>query len=243
MRLTWCQSGAPRVARTAVSAGWWYGFRSDGMHYAGELGPVELLDIDYQKPNWSRHVDVAARVLPVMAVVTDTMESDQIDRTLRQASEIAPYCQRIIIVPKADGIIKHLPREIGGKQVVLGYSVPTRYGATPLPVWAFATWPVHLLGGGHKAQVRLMSGMDVISADGNAAWAAARRGIVQGLYDSNKTVKELDGKRWEGNGQLEALRRSLVNMRAFWNDHVDVEWRPWTSTTTMIPTASCGSPS
>jgi hypothetical protein len=121
-------------------------------------------------------------------------------------------------VPKVAEVIERLPRVIGGKQVVLGYSVPTAYGATPLPLWEFRGWPVHCLGGNARRQAELCGYLDVISADGNLAWRLARRGIVvteAGV--AGRTLRQADGQRWPGkDAYLEALRRSLVNLRTFW---------------------------
>ncbi len=156
------------------------------------------------------------------------MALEEIERALRRAEELAPYCDHPLIIPKAPGVIGRLPREIGGKALVLGYSVPTSYGGTELCVWDFAGWPVHLLGGNARRQVELCGYMDVISVDGNLAWRLARRGVtVRENGAAGPTLKQADGQRWSGeNGCLEALRRSLINLKSFWLRHTEVYWRP-----------------
>lgn len=96
---------------------------------------------------------------------------------LAWAETVAPYVERVVIIPKVFDGIHRLPREIGGAQVVLGYSVPTRFGATETPVWEFSGWPVHLLGGSPQAQLELAHYLDVRSLDGNAARRAAQHGV------------------------------------------------------------------
>ena len=228
--MIWCQGGNPRSARLAVESGWWYGFRSDSNHYAQELGPVALLDSHWEmgKVDWPRHLKTAAEVRPWLATVPDTMTEEQLPLTLAQAEELSPHCEQVLIVPKAPGLIERIPREIKGKRVVLGYSVPTSYGGTELPLWDFAGWPVHLLGGSAREQCELCGYLNVVSADGNVAWFLARRGIV--VTDGGvggKTVRQMDGQRWAGeHGHLEALRRSFVNLRRFWERHRTIQWRP-----------------
>src|SRR5262245_7707935 len=227
MRLVWCQGGNPRSARLAVAAGWWYGFRSDSNHYADELGPVALVDVRWDaRVDWPRHLDVVARLRPYLAAVPDVLAPAEFDRALRQAEQLAAHASPLV-VPKCYGLTADLPREFRGRPVVLGFSVPTSYGGTPLPVWEFAGWPVHLLGGNARRQVEYCSYMRVVSADGNLAWRLARRGIVvTPRGTAGRTLRDADGVRWPGpDAPLEALRRSLVNLRQFWDRSVAVDWR------------------
>jgi hypothetical protein len=228
IRLIHCQSGNPRSARLAVEHGWWYGFRSDCNHYARELGPVALLDCRWEKPDWPKHLGRVAELCPWLAIVPDTMRLDELDRTLWQAEEIARYATPLV-VPKCFGLIECLPRTLCGRSVVLGYSLPTAYGGTELPLWEYRDWPVHILGGNPRRQAECAAYLPhVVSADGNLTWRLARRGIVvtsQGKHGS--TIAKLDGQSWPGeNMPLEAFRRSLCNLRRFWDCvRADVEWR------------------
>jgi hypothetical protein len=239
MRLIWCQSGNPASARLAVAAGWWYGFRSDGNHYASELGPVAILDSHWEEDriDWPRHLDQAAQHRPWLATVPDVLALGELDRALLRGEEIAPHCDRVLVVPKAEGIIERLPRALGGKPVVLGYSVPTSYGGTELGLWSFQGWPVHLLGGNARTQADLCRYLRVVSADGNLAWRLARRGIVvneRGV--AGPTLRQMDGQSWPARGaHLEALRRSLANLRTFWGRHAEVEWRPAEAALLLTP--------
>jgi len=227
MKLIWCQGGNKRSAGLAVAAGWGYGFRSDDKHFADELGPVALLDCHWEQPDWQRHLDVAATVKPMLATVPDVLSLDQLPDTLRQAKLLAPLCSALLIVPKCADLIPLLPREIDGKLVVLGYSIPTGYGGTPLPLWEFKGWPTHLLGGSARDQLDLCGYLNVISCDGNVAWRLARRGIIVTEHGiGGPSILEADGQRWPAeDAHLECLRRSLVNLKKFWNRHRKIEWR------------------
>ena len=60
--------------------------------------------------------------------------------------------------PYAFGGIARVPEQIGGKAVRLGYSVPTKFGGTEVPLWEFGQRPVHLLGGGCVSEIVRASG-------------------------------------------------------------------------------------
>lgn len=176
-----------------------------------------LLDIDYKAPDWVRHLAVAQREHPWLAAVPDVMSEAQLPEALGQAEEMAPHCERVLMIPKAP-VVDGIPERVGGVPVVLGYSVPTSYGGCDLMLWEFGRRPVHLLGGSPRAQRELTRYLYVVSADGNMVWNEARKGRV---YDrrgvsSGNTLRALDGERWSGDGPYEALRRSLINLREFW---------------------------
>jgi hypothetical protein len=112
--------------------------------------------------------------------------------------------------------------------VVLGYSVPTRYGGTPLPLWTFAGWPVHLLGGSPHRQMEywryLTPIAEVVSVDGNMANLMATRYCqywVPGIAHHGKDrywpmLKKDDGMMWGKDAPVEAFRRSCENIMAAW---------------------------
>jgi len=112
-----------------------------------------------------------AQYRPRLATVLDWVKEEQLPEVLDWAEEAAQYVEYVLIVPKVVGAVSRLPRRIGGKDVVLAYSVPTRYGASAVPLWEFAGWPVHLLGGSPHKQIEvwyhLSNIADVVSVDGN----------------------------------------------------------------------------
>lgn len=90
-----------------------------------------------------------------MATVLDLETPSQLIEVLDWTEEAAQYVDRVMLIPKATNVISTLPRRINGKEVILGFSVPTKYGGTELPIWDFEGWPVHLLGGSPHAQIKL----------------------------------------------------------------------------------------
>jgi hypothetical protein len=224
LTLVYCANGNERFARIAVEAGYRYGAQLPGTVYL----PVWFADQDWKRPNRERYMAALAEHKPEMATVLDWEHDDQLPEVLSWAEEAAQHVGRVLIVPKVMGGIPRLPRRIGGKDVVLAYSVPTRYGGTQLPAWEFAGWPVHLLGGSPQRQMAAWRHMaccaDVVSADGNYAskmalrwnqfWAPGNAAYAKDRYWPR--LREADGERWGGDAPYEAFRRSCENIVAEW---------------------------
>lgn len=215
--LIYCQGDNARAAEVARSCGWERGIRSD-TYVQDACRPLYLLDIDWKRPDWARHLRVARAERPALAAAQDVERADQLVGALAQAEELAEWCGAVMVIPKAFEVADRIPGHVGGKPVILGYSVPTRYGGTSVPLWEFGRRPVHLLGGSPRAQRALCSYLNVQSADGNMTWKLAQRGLVynrRGVASGNSLVT-LDGCQWDGDMPYEALRRSLLNLREFW---------------------------
>lgn len=167
MELVYCAGGNPTFARIAIDAGFRYGARLPASVY----GPLYFADQDYKRPDRRLYMRALAQHRPAMATVLDWQEGTPLPLVLDWAEEAAQHAGRVVIIPKVQGGIDRLPRRIGSADVVLGYSVPTRYGGTMLPLWEFTGWPVHLLGGSphkqHRIWRHLSGAADVVSADGN----------------------------------------------------------------------------
>jgi GNAT superfamily N-acetyltransferase len=159
-----------------------------------------------------------------MATVLDWEREDQLPEVLRWAEAAAEYvAETIILIPKVMGGIDRLPRQIGGREVRLGYSVPTKFGATGIPAWEFAGWPVHLLGGSPHRQHDLTRYMDVRSVDGNYAMKLAQRNAQ--VYSSIR-LPGAHVQRWpslveayqriEWDAPAAAWELSCINIRAMW---------------------------
>lgn len=174
MDLIYCAAGNPRFAQIAIDAGFLYGAQLPKTIYH----PPYFVDQDWRKPNRDKYMAALALHRPHMATVLDLERDEQLPEVLAWAEDAAAHVQVVVIIPKAQGIVAHLPRIIGGREVRLGYSVPTKYAGTELPVWDFAGWPVHLLGGTPQDQLRLARYLDVRSADGSAHQRAAMFGTV-----------------------------------------------------------------
>ncbi len=193
--------------------------------------PPHFVDQDWKKPDRERYMAAIREHRPHMATVLDWERDQQLPEVLSWAEEVTPFVEQVVIIPKVMGGIPQLPRRIAGREVVLGYSVPTRYGGTELPIWEFAGWPVHLLGGSPHRQLHLAHYCRVNSADGNYTAKMAQQYNQfwtngDATYAKNRhwpRLAEADGQKWgnggkDDNAPYEAFRRSCVNIMAAWRE-------------------------
>lgn len=137
--------------------------------------PLTFLDCEFKKYNHELHLEACKILQPKYAVVRDIMTPEQceemgieyfnFDTIMRFAQEIEPHTGNVILVPKYD-CLSDIPQKY-----ILGYSIPTKYAGTPLPVEMFRHRPVHLLGGSWKRIRALLEvHSNIISFDCNHLW-------------------------------------------------------------------------
>lgn len=217
--LIFCYGDNRHFAGIAVQAGYKYGTRlpDDKPH-----APVWFADQEWRAPNRAAYMAALAQHRPAMATVLDLERPAQLAEVLSWAEDAARYVGRVLIIPKYSGAIDALPRRSGGADVVLAYSVPTRYGGTDVPAWEFAGWPVHLLGGSPHAQMHYAAHMPgVVSCDGNMAALQAHRCRFWRREKGRKghwvELSEVGCDVRGPDAPLEAFRRSCDNIKAAWH--------------------------
>ncbi len=206
--LVYCADGNRRFAEIAIAHGFRYGARlpARGLPFAPWFA-----DQDWKKPDRRRYMAELEKHSPHMATVLDLERTEQLSEVLDWAEEAAQYVQVVLIIPKIFGIIESLPRRIGSAEVRLAYSVPTRYGGTDVPIWEFAGWPIHLLGGSPHSALRLRNYLDVHSADGNYHNLLATRFAK---YWQDGKERQIHPPRLDA--MYDAFERSCVNIMAAW---------------------------
>lgn len=212
--LIYCASGNPRFARTAVECGWKYGARLPSW-FDREL-TLYFADQDWKKPDREAYMQALQEHRPEMATVLDWEQPEQFADVMAWATEAAKSVQRVVVIPKVSGMLDRIPNAVGGVEIVLGYSVPTSYGGTTVPLWEFGCRPVHLLGGSPQAQLRLRSYLNVVSADGGMAQQQATKCRYWSRRPGPKGHwMQLGGESRDG-AHLECFRRSMVAIREAW---------------------------
>lgn len=221
--LIYCADGNPRYAQIAIDAGFLYGAQLPNKIY---FDPY-FVDQNWKKPDRERYIAALAQHRPHIASVIDWEHEEQLDEVLSWAEEVAQFVGVVVLIPKVQGGIARLPREIGGKQVRLGYSVPTRFSGTELPAWEFIGWPVHLLGGSPHAQINLSFYLRVDSVDGNMHTKMANKNCLfwsmkKGPNGHWNSIEKTDGERWNETADVadapyEAFRRSCKNIMNAWH--------------------------
>jgi len=195
------------VQRLARAHGWRPGARYTnlrdvrGTNFAGN----GFLDIEWRKYNFERHLDAAKSSRPFMTVARDVEDIFQLDRTLAEAEKLQRYATLVVIVPKDPRLSKTMESLIP-RDYILGFSVPTKYGGTPIAPKYFKR-RVHLLGGRPDRQRELAEQMDVFSVDCNRFTLDARFGDF------------FDGRRFRPHpigGYEKCLLESMRNIDALW---------------------------
>lgn len=230
--LIYCAGGNKQYADIAITAGYKYGSKLPETVYY----PIYFADQDWKKPNRRLYMKYLEQYKPTVATVMDWEEEQQLEEVINWAEEASQFVEELIIIPKVAGGIPKLPRQINGKQVRLGYSVPVRsrpgsgggvskWGENTVAYEEFRGWPVHLLGGSPGQQKKISNLLNVISVDGNMHHSmATSRALfwVRGKKEfSNRwlSLKQADGVRWEGeiSATYEAFRRSCTNIIGYWS--------------------------
>lgn len=129
------------------------GFRLGAQVPCTTYNDLYFADQDFKRPDRAGYMAALEKHRPHMATVLDWERPEQLAEVLEWAEDAAAYVEQVLIVPKVVGLLEKLPHIIGGKRVVLAYSIPTRYGGTPVPLWEFAGRPLHLLGGSPQTQI------------------------------------------------------------------------------------------
>lgn len=144
--------------------------------------PVTFIDNDWHNYDHAQHVAVVAEHRPKYATVRDVMTKRQceaagveyypFEQIMEMAQEVGEHTDNVIVVPKYDCLEK-IPEEY-----VVGFSVPTSYGGTPMPAEAVRGRRVHLLGGSWAKQRQYLEllGDDVVSFDNNHLFRVALYG-------------------------------------------------------------------
>lgn len=220
--IIYCASGNARLAQIAIDHGMKYGAQLPGTIYH----PLYFADQNWKSPDRARYMQELQIHRPHLATVLDLETPNQLAEVLSWAEDAAIYTEHIIIIPKYSGAISHLPRTIAGKPVRLGYSVPTRYAGTEVPIWEFQGWPVHLLGGSPQKQLELAKYLNVHSADGNyiqkaavswvSAWHNGKERYAKNRYFP--TLREM-GISPDTDAPYKAFEISCRNVMKAWANH------------------------
>ncbi|MGH2355790.1 MAG: DUF6610 family protein [Chloroflexota bacterium] len=223
--MIFCSGGDRRFAALAVQAGFRYGAQlPNTVHPA--LGPLYFADQDWKRPDRAAYVAALRRWRPALATVLDWERDEQLPEVLSWAEDAAPYVETLVLIPKVVGGVERLPRSVGGRPVRLGYSAASSYGGTAVPIWEFAGWPVHVLGGAPHRQMVLARYLDVRSCDGNMTRRMAVTHCafwVPGTarYAKNRwwpQLQEDNAEQWGQDAPHEAFRRSCANILAAWRE-------------------------
>lgn len=202
-----------------------------GMHYGARLPikrqlpfQIHFADQDWKNPSLDEYKKEIKEKKPNVCTVLDWERPEQEVEVYRWIEEISPLVNKIIVIPKVSGTIDSIAKEYNGKEIILGYSVPTRYGATLIPIQEFKDRRVHLLGGSPRKQLALYDEMDVVSVDCNYISMKATKFCEfwtnkKGYTREWIAMKDVLGARLNDN-LYTAFFLSCVNYVEAWNNKV-----------------------
>lgn len=202
-----------RVDLTAYAAGKGYlrGARLDKAdRYANHGVSVDFLDMNWNDPDPDKLIQCAEEHQPKYVVAGDYLrDENNIDKVNNRASQLRGIADNVIVVPKSRGDIQHIP-----EWCVVGYSVPTEYGGTDIPLREYTTLPnqIHVLGGTPHRQFEIVGHLwldNVCSIDGNSIHKAATIG-AKSWHPAVPHWRKVDGK----DAVERAYRESVDNLRA-----------------------------
>jgi len=188
--------------------GWLPAARYTNLRDVRSFDRLGFLDVEWENYSFKRHLEAAKATLPLMTVAQDVVNISCLDSILDQACELALYCTFVVVVPKDISLIPIMDYAIPS-EFLLGYSVPTKYGATLIPPHVFKR-PVHLLGGRPDVQRGLADIMLVVSIDCNRFTIDAKYGD----YFDGETFRP-----HPVGGYKRCLSDSIKNINALWYNY------------------------
>lgn len=223
-------TSAQVICCVACKSGWLYGLRSSaGACAVSEImlsHRVQFVDCLYTEYNHDLHLAQVAKHKPKYATVRDIMSKAQceqagikyypFDQIMKWAEELTQYAENVIVIPKYD-CIEAIPPGF-----VLGYSIPTSHGGTPVPVDKFRGRRVHLLGGSPNKQIAYWAQLadEVVSLDNNYILKISAFGRAWYPDGTTKGLQEA-GFGLVTNPLYIALAISLGNFAAYFNKSGD----------------------
>lgn len=210
--LIYCAGKSRRFDEIASDAGYRLGVQLPNTVYSHPY----FTDQNWRKPDRQRYMLALSEHRPEIATVIDWEREEQLPEVLDWAEEAAQYAGTVLIIPKVHGGISRLPRRVGNAEVRLGYSVPSKFGASEILLHEMMGWPVHLLGGNPWKQMELAHYLDVRSVDGNGHHGAAVRWCMVWTERRWEHLRDMEEAYRTVDAIYEAFRRSCVNIMAAW---------------------------
>lgn len=250
--LIYCADGNRKFAEIAIRHGYTYGACLPNTVYF----PPAFTDQKWKAFNKAKtdkrraqlraaYFETLERYRPRLATVLDWEREEQLPEVLSWAEEAAQWVtDAVIIIPKVIGGVQRLPRQIGGKQVRLGYSAASSFSGTPVSLGEFQGWPVHCLGGGVAVQMHVARQVDVISADGNYIQEQARKRCqfysptIPGKHFGWPRLSEF-GIYIKHDAPYVAFELTCIGVPMAWNGHTGQDiveaQRAWLKTIDLLP--------
>ena len=198
-----------QVVSLAMGLGWLPGARYTNLRDVKRFDRLGFLDIDWNGYDYRKHLQTAKDTRPMITVARDVVDIGELDRILSEALELSQWADIVVVVPKDLRLQPMLPHIIP-EDFLLGYSVPTSYGGTELPLSCFTPRKVHLLGGHPAKQRALGKQLMIESIDCNRFTLDATFGD---FFDGDTFRPHTLG------GYERCIKDSLLNINQLWEEY------------------------
>jgi hypothetical protein len=165
---------------------------------------LDLVDNNFKDPDTQRLSSIVKKTGAEFVVLPDVYAVCELDQIIEYGKQlVSDFDVTPIIVPKCSIDESTIP-----PSWIIGFSVPSGYGETDIPVTEWTDHRVHLLGGSPRNQIQYANvavdaGVDVFSVDGNSFAKAASYGNIinepveildsDGAVDGNAWAADVDG--------------------------------------------------
>lgn len=191
MEIVYVRGGDKHAPNIAEASGMAYGVRHDYTPYA----PIYMLDIRWDKYDWSDYLSKVKRYKPTLAMAPDYEWRWQWTNLRRQLDDLRNLnVPHIMVCPKFAGAVAHIPMDC-----VVAVSVPTDYAGF-LPDYRHLTERrVHLLGGRVDIQADLIRKLKGVGA------------VIVSVDGSHHARKAQLGQWWDGGCWVQLRRKKDSN--------------------------------
>lgn len=186
-------TGRPDLTAYAAEFGYLRGTRLDDEPRYRRAGVrVDFVDVPLEGPDYEALLEAAAWHGPRYVVAGD-YDGSNYEAVNERARELRQHAGNVIVVPHESGDLQHVP-----EWCVIGYSTPSDYAATEIPLRRYRDAPqeIHILGGTPHQQHRLLGRLwveNVVSMDCNSHHKAATIG-AKAWYPDDPHWRKVDGK-------------------------------------------------
>lgn len=171
-------TGRPDLTEYAAEYGYLRGTRlDDEPRYRREDVRVDFLDVHWEDPDFEALLEAAAWHEPRYVVAGDyDADEENYEVVNERARRLREHAENVIIVPHSTGELAFVP-----EWVVVGYSTPTEYAGTEIPLRRYreTSHDIHVLGGTPHKQHRITGQLwleNICSMDCNSHHKAATMG-------------------------------------------------------------------
>jgi hypothetical protein len=202
-------TGRADLVTIAENLGVLRGSRLDAIHnHENNDYTVDFIDLHWEHPDFEKLLQKTKDHQPQYVIAGDYGDANHAAINDR-AEQLREYAQNVIVVPHSTGDMQYCP-----SWCIIGYSTPTDYGGTDIPLWQYqnAMQPIHVLGGTPHEQLQIIDYLGLAhiqSVDSNSIHKAATIG-AKFWQDAANNWQKIDRDR--SDPVMDSYEQSVINL-------------------------------